>query len=715
MSALDFGARALALRGAELSPRTFAKLQTVQLGSSLDRVESTGHLVEGLGAAAYVCDQTANAALLAAHPRAVFAGANGRYFRLLGTADGFVTPEMMGCPAYTAGVNQRPYIQAAVDYAKAVGLKGVAFVQETYELWAPVRTGAFTADTDHTGTFIVIDGFACSLIGKHGHRTTLDCKGPNGGNLLTDYQVLNSANYGGDVIWRGHAVKLTGSASAWATRPADRTLSHVTIRDLVLRTDMVGVRNNAWPAYPASRDATRVNCWDTSNKGIYCQQDRHIGDLTIENVDIIGFLGEALYAPAYGANGNCKVVVRNVVVKHTNGQALNPNGMASMDVDGFYAENCSVGIEGWFGNTFGRLVNAHFKDCNQTQLSGGAGPSTPLRSDSSQPVLGVGNVIFENCGDIYVGSYVQGSISAIDTRVALVPLGPTALVHNTNLRITSVVHKASPTTAIRYAGYPGVSQVICNTQIHLHAYRSKYAIENGFQFNALWSQSGSLGPKNYLYARGEGFGQVGTVTTVTDNYVALIDEGLDLTVSGAPSYFDPSATPAPDMATGVLRGATFAAGNGVYPVTLPATTMYPHNAEIVIEHRDTAKPAGFMEILDAGTRRALVGLRDRVKLRCNRLHSRWDVITAPALRSATASIDVTSTALGAESGPYIVALPGCRPYYNAQVSAAALMPGFVISAIRPEDDKVKFWVRNIDGANPTDPAAQVFTATLLTA
>lgn len=711
MSAVDFAARGIALRASAQSPLGFAELGQANLPASIRRIDSSGHDESGIGAATYVADSRANAALRTAHPLAVFVGAESRHFRLLGDTDGFITPEQIGCPPYVAGVNQQPWIQAAINYAQAVGLKGVKFPQERYELWAPPRIGAFTASSDSTGNFLVIDRAGISLLGMHANRTTLHCKGPAGGSLATNYQVMNAPTYGGDVIWRGHGLMLTGTASSSVARPADSALSHTIIRDLIFYTDAVGVRNNAWPAYPLSRDATgvRENCWDISNKGIYVQADVHVGNLLIENVDIIGFLGECIYTQNKGVNGNGRIVCRNLVMKHSNGQALNPNGPASFDVDGIYAENCSLAVEGWFGQVYGRLANAYFKDMNYAELSGGGdGYATPLRADNSMPVLQVENVVFENCTDLFIGSYVQGQVTVIDTRVAFVGNNASKVVRNNTLDITSICHKATVSIAIRFAPYAGTLQTVSNNLIRLSCYRTKYAADNGFKFASLWSQQGSLGPKNYLYARGE-VDAIGTSTSVANNYVALIDEGLDLTTLGAPAFFDPSTIASPDMGTGWLRGGSFSVGAGLYTVNLPATTLYQANSEIVIEHRDSAKTTSFMEISD-GTRRALLGYKDKAKFRCNKLYNRWDMVTPTPLRTAAASLAITSTALGSESGPYTVALPGCRPWHRAEIVPPATTGGFSISTVRAETDQVKFWMKNMDGANPATLTAQSYTA-----
>lgn len=714
MSGLDFGARAPALKAGALAPRTFADLAKSALHEQIDRIESSGHSDRGRGAAAYVCDSKADAALMTAHPAAVFPAAANRYFRLLGTPDGFVTPEMLGCPAYTPGVNQQPYIQAAIDYAKAAGLRGVYFPQPVYELWSPPRNPASGyASTDRSGNFLVIDGAAISLVGRHGNRTRLHCKGPNGGSLATDYQVVNVPTYGGDVIWRGAAVMLTGTVSSGLVRPDEQTLTHVTIRDLVFQSDAKGVRNTAWPAYPLSRDPTglRENAWDISNKALYFQQNVHVGNVYIENVEILGFLGEAIYtAGVWGTPGlkASKVSVRNCVVKDSNGQALNPNGPSVFEVDGFYAENCSFAFEGWTGIELGKVVNAYFRKCNAGGFSGSYIYDGPLRSDGSQPSCIV-DATFEDCGDIYLGSYVQGHLRLIDSSIAVVPHTATMEIKGINVDVTLMVHGGNLSQAIRFAGYPGAAQKISNNNIRLNVMRTKEAEAAGYWCTAIVNQSNSIGKSNYLYVRGHA-ANMGTTTSVTDNYVAIVDEGIQSFNGGFGTAFDPSSTASPDMGCGWVRATTFSGGATNYTVNLPATAMYPANAEIVVEHRDATKPSNLIEVRENGVARCLVGLKDTARFRHNRAKASWELINVTRPRNATASIDVSSTAAGAESGPYTIAASGCRPHHRVAVTVPSTgMSGFVISAVRAEADAIRFWVRNIDGAGVLDPAATVFT------
>lgn len=712
MSAPDFTARALAVRAAAQSPLTFAELAQARLPASVRRIESSGHTAAGLGAGSYVSDSLATAALAAAHPLAVFAGAEGRWFRLIGNAEGFIAPEQLGCPAYAAGTNQRLVIQAALDYCKAVGLKGVIFPQQRYELWVGLHVGSFTDAADHTGNHLVVDQWACSLVSTHPLGTVLDCKGPTGGNKLTDYQVINSATYGGDVIWRGAAIKLTGTVNMPGfPNPGDAALSHLAMRGITFFTGITASLNSAWPCHPPSRTPGRENAWDISNKGIWCQNDKHVGNITLIDSGFDGFLGEHIYCGG-GLTSNQRLVVRNYTSRNTNGSSFNPNGPRSVDVNGAYCENAIGVIEGWLGWEYGRFVNVHAKGCGSGgELKGGYEYSGAMRSDGTMPRAQV-DVLFENCGRTYLGNFLSGRVHLIDGWAEISQQSSVNEAKGINIDLIVTAHSADVTSALRVLGDPtGTNQFVRNNTVRLDIRRSKEAQDANRRVVNVYEQKFPTGPANYIYARGHVDAFCAGLTSVSGNYVALIDQGLNRSSTSAGAMpFDPTTTASPDWGYHALRPATFSGGAGVYSVNLPATTMYQEGDEISIEHIDGTKTAHFVELVDAGTKKALVGFRDRVRLRCNRTQVRWDVIQAPAPRSAAASIDIAATAAGAESGPYVIALPGCRPWHRVEVMPPALLTGFVISAVRGETDQVKFWVRNIDGGATLDPAAQTFTA-----
>ncbi len=705
MNAPDFTARALALQASAQRALQFHDLAAAQLPEGIVRVDSSGHDSAGTGAATYVSDDAATAALHSAHPDATFAASGGRYFRLLGDQDGFITPEQLGCPPYAPGVNQQPYIQAAIDYALAAGLNGVRFIQRTYELWAPLRTAEYSENTDHSGCFMVVSG-RLILESSHPLRSRLHCKGPSGGSLLDDYQVLNTVNYGNDVIWRGHGIKITGTVGVGFPQQSADDLAMVNIRNLILFSDAVGVQNQAWPALAPSRDPARVNCWDTSNKGIYCQQDKQVGIVRAENLDIIGFLGECIYSSGQGKGG---FIGRNLVLKHSNGQAINPNGPEIFEIDGLYAENCAFTIEGWGGAARSRIINATFVRAKSGGITGGTYWSAPRRDDGSLPMLYL-EATLQDCGDFYVGAYVSGKLTLIDTQLAVVSVHALQVIRDVDLDVVAICDKRADLTAIRFAPFTGTAaRSIENVNIRLRGMASADARTNGRGIANILSQQGSLGPNNFVHASGQ-FRKIGVIQggPLPDFYVALTDRGMELTDQGGPLYFNALTTPAPDVGCGWLR-AGLGGASGLVAMTLPANVnQFNDGALITIEHRDTGSPNA---VLDVGGF-ALLGFRDRVRLRADKFHNRWRVAEAPAPRSVTATLAIPATALGAETGPFAIALIGARPWHQARISAIAALAGYAVSAVRAGTDEVRFWLKNLDGASPQGAANIAFKASV---
>ncbi|MDZ4307487.1 hypothetical protein [Allopontixanthobacter sp.] len=705
MSALDFAARALALQAAAQRPLTFTELAAADLPESITRIESHGYAAPGLGAASYVSDSKADGELMAAHPAAMFAGAGDRLFRLTGDADGFITPEQMGCPTYAPGTNQQPFIQAAIDYALAAGLNGVRFTQSNYELWCPLRTAEFSLNTDHSGCFMVVSG-QLTLESSHPLRSQLNCKGPGGGSLASDYQVMDTIAYGNDVIWRGHGIKITGTVSVGSPQVPVRDLAMVRIRNLILFSDAVGVQNTDWPALAPSRDPSRENSWDISNKGVYFQQDKQAGIVHAENLDIIGFLGECVFSSGQGKGG---FVGRNLVLKHTNGQALNANGPEIFDVDGLYAENCAFSIEGWGGQTRGKIVNATFVKSKTGGVSGGTAWTSPRRDDGSLPMLYI-EATLQDCGDFYPGSYLSGKLTLIDTQLAVVLVHSAQVIRDVDLDITTICDKRADIIAVRFAPFPtSAARSIENVNIRLHGMATAEARTAGRGIGSLLSQTGSLGPNNFVRASGQ-FKKIGVVSggPLPDFYVSIIDSGFELTDLGGPVFFAPATTPTPDIGVGWIR-PSFSGASGLFTMNLPAN-VNQHNdgAMVTIEHRDTTSVNA---VLDVGGV-ALLGFRDRLRLRADKIHNRWRVMEAPLPRAATGSVTIPATALDAQAGPFTLALLGTRAWHQPLVTPVTALAGYIVSAVRAETDQIRFWLRNIDGANPAAEVAVTFRASV---
>jgi len=707
MSALDFTARGLALRAAAQTPLLFEELARAGLPETVTRIDSNGFATVGLGAGDYVSDELCDAALHAAHPAAVFAGAGGRRFRLAGDLHGYVTPEQFGCPPYAPGVNQLAYIQAAIDYAQAVGLRGVLLGQPKYELWRDscVPTPASYGYTEPRGHFLVVRG-RLRIASTHADGTVLHFRGPNGGNLMTDYSVVNGTRFGDGMIHRGSGITLWSELPGSAADAPEETLPYLHLENVTLFTDMVANKTRIWPS-----STTHPNAFDSTNKGIACNAlnpPSQIGGMTVVNCRIVGFLGENIYTGNYRRT---KLIVRNLECRHTNAQPINPSTIGLLDVDGLLAVNCGLSLEGWTGLNGGRLVNATFKDCGAGSFFGGNPGLSALDADGRQPAFYI-DAVFNDCDVFYAGSYTYGRLKLIDTQLFIYEVPLNDEIVDVDLDVTSICHKRNMSVAVYFYAKPeAAAQSISNVNIRLNCIRSRHAKANGLFFSRLVSQAGSLGPNCVVAVRSTDFlsgapSHTFNLTGLTDYRVKIVDEGLDLGQFNQGTGFDATTNPTVEPMYYLLR-ATFGGASGQYAVSLPPTAKFNDGHEVVIEHRDSASPNATM-VVDG---RALLGYQDRVKLRCNRFTGKWAIVEAPAPRKATASIDIGPTALGAESGPYAIPLKGCRPHMAASVvPPAAGVPGFVVSAVLAGTDEVKFWVRNMDGGNPSDPAAANWTA-----
>lgn len=708
MSSVDFNARALAVQAGAINPQSFAQLRAKALPANISRIDSVGHSQSGGGAATYLCDARASAELMSSFPAAVFESGKGRYFRLLPNSDGYITPEQMGCPSYAPGVNQQPFLQAAIDYAIAVGASGVMLTQPEYELWTPLRTGGFSGNTNHTGEPLVIKG-AVSLVSTAPQRTTLRYKGPNGGSKATDFQVFTETYNGAmrNLVWRGSAVKILSEAVPSNSAAKMQDIPMIRVENIIFHTDAVGVRDTTWPA-----TAEKPNCWDITNKGIYCVQNRQHNLLYITNVDIVGFLGECIYTGGtWNTNETGGVIGRNLVMKHSNGQALNPNGPPIFDIDGVYAENCGFSVEAWIGGKYGRMVNCLFKDCGGGGGNGGTGYGVSLRSDGSQPIMLI-DMTFQNCTSIQFGSFTKGYIRAIDTPVYITSnASAPAPIRDVDLMIDAELNNKSIDGIVHLGANSGAGAMMTeNNSIRLKVTRSKEARTNGKFANSVIVLGGSYAEGNVIYVRGEfGNGQVhrNSGNAFADKRVKIVDEGLELPAAQNLTAVNVLTNPTLDFSLPFIR-PTFGAydATGQFAVALPSTANFADGHEALIERRDDFSPLATL-LIDG---RVLLAERDRVKFVCNKRNNRWDVVQGPAPKKNSVAVDLPAIAAGVESGPFSVPLVGCRPQFVARVSPPATMHAdLAITTVKAGTDQVQFWVRNV-GAASADMAAASFTA-----
>lgn len=612
MNATDIVARAIAVRAAAQLTHTFVELGQAGLPDT-PRIESIGHSGEGWGAATYIADELATEELLAAHPTAVFR-TQGRVLRLLGT-DCWITPEQVGCPPYKPGVNQQPYIQAAINYAQAVGLSGVLLTQAVYELWCPLRRHDLKDEDNHSGSFLLIQG-AVSLKSNQAGRTTLHCKGPHGESLQTDHQMLTGTGQGSNVVWRGPGIKIVaGGVDRQRTTP-DFVRPSVLLQDIALHSDATeGGDARSAAVYLADRATS-------PNEGITWDHDGTDAVLRIENVSVSGFLGDCISLSNRGAAvGALEFIGRNLVLTHSTGCAIALDGVDTVDIDGLTAERCSLSVAGSIGRNHGRLRNARFRNCGPGTVYGGS--TADGVSELFQPVGDV-HLRLESCGDLHVGANLKAQIDAIDTRVLAVATEPDMPIRNIEAHVVSTAHMAVLDGSLHLAGHPeGGARNVENCSFTLDVRRTVHAVANGFNHKSMIVfGSASYGARNEIRVRGDGGGALVTISKpMAGMRVKIVDDGVDTSLATASTPFDATNTVTPEFQHVWLR-AQFGGSTGRFVLATPSTSDFADGHEAIIEHRDAASPDATL-VIDNKVELAFGG---RVKLRARKAAGRWDVI-----------------------------------------------------------------------------------------
>lgn len=500
MSAFDFTARAMASRASGFAPALFVELAGRAIPRAIDRVHSSGHAAPGIGAAAYVSDTLCDEDLLAAHPACVFRTANGRIFRLAPEA-GMITVEQAGA-AGDGAANDQPAIQRAIDYAIAAGIATVGFPAAEYALWNPVRTTPSTNVHAYDGHNIVVDGqihLKGLWPGNH-RRAKLAYYHVDGSSRQTGYQIK------GGQVWRGGGVFLKGALAA----PADyNDRTQVTLEDLELDGGFPRTVFGAgapWPANPATGDG-----WDITDRGLWVENDRYVGDMRLINVKIHRFGGELVYSGGKSGARDPVLHIRECELSDGNGNALNPSACLT-DIDGVLIENHNLPIEGWTGK-HGRITNVVVKDCHYGgALQGGKADTVsgdyyaPMRVDADKVPLGRIDLKLVNCvGPFFPGCWLTGRIEAIDTAVAIGANPPFAQgVRECELEILLVTDQKATGALTLNGGDGGAGQKKTDQlDLRVHVVRTAAAKAAARQLSIAVGYQGSLGDNIRVHLTGE--------------------------------------------------------------------------------------------------------------------------------------------------------------------------------------------------------------------
>lgn len=560
------------IRTVSVTNTTFSTLGNIPASTNI--IVTSGHSSIGVGAGTYISDSLATAELAATHPRFCKLSGDGRYFRLLPGTEGIAIEQAGGVGADTAAaaklIDNRAAINAAVAYGIAIGCKTILLSKPHYAWWQDEKNDPqVSIHTDKSGLGIIIYG---------GHvefrstctRTDLWRMAPGGADpaVWANWPLTD----GGTDHWRGGGIFLQGENTYSGSQTvADEELSGVTLNGVWLQG---GLLQSAGGPVNLS---TGVG-WDTTDKGIWCQNDRWVGDIRIINGGVIGFRGEIVYT---GGNPERTLFVRNGTFGETAGQCINPNGY-NIDIDGMYGFNANLPFEGWAGPN-GRLINAYFTNCGSGPLAGGkfaAGTYStyyaPSRVNSAVPPYFHIDVTFHNCGTVWLGSWARGRVELIDSRlafdVASVFKDGLADVHLSEVIVVTDQETEAGLDFVGGNGTSSLSQGLYDVFIDkVRFVQSEDAIAAARLPGTPISWYNSIGPKVFI---GDVSGYISTAPTNAAAAANYVPSFLDYHVQQASGTVTQNVqtTPAIPSYTGprLLMTTT---GTEVYNITLPTSNV----------------------------------------------------------------------------------------------------------------------------------------------
>lgn len=389
----------------------FTKLSSMRFNKSTSEIITGGWSFIGLGGGRYVSDALARE-LATSHPRFCTATLNGQYYRLV-PSDGMITVEQAGAlgnPLGEGAINDRGPFQAAINYARAIGIEIVGLTQGSYSIWVSERVSdpILMAD-DGQGLVIAADqrvhfvGLATAISKVRFYTST--GRSFDGSEAGANFQIVIGQ------LWRGCGFLIRTHNNA-----ADSRRSGITLQRLCIDG---GSRRNLSTTNPDDLN------WDITNKGICVEPNRLGGDITILDSVMTGWRGETVYC---SNDTTTKLAVRNSTFSDSNGQGLNPNG-CHVDVENCEIRNCFMGIEGWTGALGGRIVSTTIADCRGLNGTGSAVTlqggmyGRSARSDYYAPTevkvgevpIGIIDIVCKRSARAFFGWWLSGQLTLIDT------------------------------------------------------------------------------------------------------------------------------------------------------------------------------------------------------------------------------------------------------------------------------------------------------------
>lgn len=454
MNALALLALARANRSAQAAPALFADLSARMPGPEMQCLESTGYDKTGKGSGRYVSDSLCDPALMAAHPRFVLRCANGRIFRLQAEA-GSISVEQGGAAGDPA-LDDQPAIQAAIDYAHAIGAAELRFESAHYRIDCPLRTSPARDTRAEDGHPLVVRA-SLALRGHAAVPSVLDFRGLGGADPDANWQVVAwDSDDPSDAVWRGGGIYVQGDPPSAQLDP--RTVARLELERLVLKGNRQHTGTYTWPADPATGEG-----WDTSDKALWVQ-DCMVGTIVCRDVDMVGWRGEIIYLAGPDTAVE-RLELSRCRLLTSNGSILNPG----VDCE-IMAEDCEFG-DGFQAQEDTGKSRAHFRnclwrDCGQVWLGGGHTEgvlynATYPHRDATAPVprTTLDQCHFEDCGTLFVCSWVRGNARLVDTQLVMSGNAAMAL-QDVDLDIESVIDRRGSFIAAYLYGVTSLTEQV---------------------------------------------------------------------------------------------------------------------------------------------------------------------------------------------------------------------------------------------------------------
>ncbi|MDG5747845.1 hypothetical protein P8Q88_06600 [Qipengyuania sp. XHP0207] len=642
MSALTLAALGLAQRGAQALPALFGDLAMRTPSPDICRLDTAGFSRPGHGNASYVSDDLADEALALAHPRFVVQTRNGRLFRLLPEA-GSLSVEQGG--ATGDGVtNDQPAIQAAIEYAEAIGAGEVRFESARYRIDCPLRTSP-VQETRATDGHPLVVSKSSRLRGCAPERSVLDFRGPDGVDPDANWQtVATSSADASPAVWRGGGLFIDGDAAR--PEPAPRRIARLELDRLVFAGNRKRTAQTSFPADPATGDG-----WDISDKGFWLQ-DVYVGTVICRDTDFIGWRGEIFYA--VGADDAIEQLsLTRCRLLTGNGNGLNLGCDPRVDAEDCEFGDCKIAQEDT-GKSYAHFRNCLWRDCEYVWLGGGSthGRLYSYKYPTRDPLAPVPATIlagcrFDDAGLVWVNSWVSGRIRTVDTPVAISSTHGHAL-RDIDLEIDALLDRRPGFNAVGLFGPNSLTQQVEGapagvyhsppTQIRLKVrhHRSALAQQAGRHWlDVRWG--GYLDRSCRIDVEGEFL--AGRVPNGADDPLSfplvIFNGGNATSASTAQGYYRPAAIGVSgELAPASSHMALALTGDIALDLTLPANPRggapygYADGQRLRLVKQDAAGSITFVKGASPSTAMMITRVLDKphdwIEFTYNRAASRWE-------------------------------------------------------------------------------------------